>query len=64
MSSTNVSRGCVTPAQIENLKIKSEGNMEYVDGYGELPEEWQVKIVRAMEQGHIDDEDWKGVSSQ
>jgi hypothetical protein len=36
--------------------------MEYVDGYEELPAEWQVKVQRAIEQGHVDDEDWKGVS--
>jgi hypothetical protein len=33
-----------------------------LDGYDELPEEWQSKIRTALTQGHVDDADWKGVS--
>lgn len=35
---------------------------EMIDGYDELPEDMQAKVLRALEQGHVDDEDWKGVS--
>jgi hypothetical protein len=33
-----------------------------VDGFDEVPEEYQEKIKFALENGHIPDEDWKGVS--
>lgn len=35
--------------------------MEFVDGYDTLPPEVQEKVKRAIEQGHVDDEDWNGV---
>ena len=53
-----VCRGCVTPKQISNLKDSIEGDPSQLDGYDELPEDVQEKLVRAIEQGHIDDEDW------
>ena len=56
------SRGCVTPKQVENLKESIENNVDLFDGYDELPEDIQEKMRRALEQGHVDDEDWKGVS--
>lgn len=31
------------------------------DGYDELDEESQEKVARCLKQGHVDDEDWKGV---
>ena len=49
--------------QIANMKGKIEDNLEYLDGYEELPEDLQEQVRRAMEQGHVDDEDWNGVSS-
>lgn len=55
-------RGCVTPRQIENLKQAIEDDLDLFDGYDELPEDLQEKMRRALEQGHVDDEDWKGVS--
>lgn len=55
-------RGCVTPAQIDNLIETSGGDTEMVDGYDELPEEYQEKIDFALKHGHVPDEDWKGVS--
>lgn len=55
-------RGCVTPRQILNLKEAIEDNLDLFDGYDELPEDIQEKMRRALEQGHVDDEDWKGVS--
>lgn len=56
-------RGCVTPAQIGNLGDALEGDIEMLDGYEELPEDCQQKVKRAIDQGHVDDEDWKGVGS-
>lgn len=32
-----------------------------LDGFEELSPEHQDKIRKAIEQGHIDDSDWKGV---
>ena len=55
-------RGCVTPTVMNNWKESSGMDMELVDGYEELPNEAQVKVKRALEQGHVDDEDWNGVS--
>lgn len=34
--------------------------MEFVDGYEDLPPEVQEKVKRALDQGHVDDEDWNG----
>ena len=51
-------RGCVTPKQISNLKQDIEGDANQLDGYDELPKDFQEKVVNALEQGHIDDEDW------
>ncbi len=56
-------RGCITPRVIANLKNVIEDNLDLFDGYDELPEHEQEKMRRALEQGHVDDEDWKGVSS-
>jgi len=39
-----------------------EGDMELVDGLEELDEASQEKVKRALKQGHVDDEDWRGVS--
>ncbi|KAI7277127.1 hypothetical protein KC335_g127 [Hortaea werneckii] len=52
--------GCVTPEVLHNWHEKAEGDMELIDGYDELPEDAQDKVKRALEQGHVDDEDWKG----
>lgn len=55
------SRGCVTPAQIQNLKDSIEDNLDYLDGYDEIGPELQEKVERALKQGHVDDSDWFGV---
>jgi hypothetical protein len=60
--STNLCRGCVTPKQIENLIETTGGDTDMVDGFDEVPAEYQEKIKFALENGHIPDEDWKGVS--
>ena len=54
-------RGCVTPTVLNNWVESSEMNMEYVDGYDVLPEAAQEKVKRALEQVHVDDDDWNGV---
>ena len=48
---------------LSNMKLKTEDNLDYLDGYEELPSELQEKVARAFEQGHVDDGDWKGVSA-
>ena len=55
-------RGCVTPKVLFNWKESSGLDMELVDGYEELPEDQQEKVKRAIEQCHVDDDDWNGVS--
>ncbi|KAI9811300.1 MAG: hypothetical protein M1832_000914 [Thelocarpon impressellum] len=52
--------GCVTPRVLDNLKESIENNLDLLDGYDEIPEPEQEKVSRALEQGHVDDEDWKG----
>lgn len=59
---SNNDRGCVTPAVLHNWNETADGDMEMVDGYEELPAELQEKVKRALEQGHVDDGDWMGVS--
>ena len=43
------------------MREKIDNNLEYLDGYDELPEDQQEQVRRAMEQGHVGDEDWNGV---
>lgn len=54
-------RGCVTPKQIANMKEESGGDTDLIDGFDEVSEEFQDKVVRAIEQGTVDMADWKGV---
>lgn len=58
----DLNRGCVTPKQIENLIETCGGDTDLVDGYDELPEEFQEKVRYALEHGHIPDEDCTRVS--
>lgn len=53
-------RGCVTPQVLANVKETTEGDMDLMDGYEEVPEEWQEKFKAAVETGHVPDEDWRG----
>lgn len=39
------------------------GDFEMLDGFDDLPDEDQERVRRALEQGHVDDDEWKGVSS-
>ena len=62
------SRGCITPAQIENLVTSFDGleafeeDPNVLDGYDEVDEASQEKIRTALKEGHVPDEDWRGVS--
>lgn len=68
MKFLTVIRGCTTPKVIENIitaweELRSnETDYDVLDGWEDLPEDWQSKIRTALAQGHVDDEDWKGVS--
>lgn len=63
-------RGCVTPKLVSNLNTSieeesgegDEKDYTAIDGYDEIPEEDQEKVRGALEQGHVDDDDWNGVS--
>ncbi|KAL4810004.1 hypothetical protein BDV18DRAFT_51707 [Aspergillus unguis] len=56
--------GCVTPKIIGNVNEQiGEGDnqdIDLFDGYEELPSELQEKVLRALKNGHVDAEDWKG----
>lgn len=39
-----------------------DGDFDLFDGFEDLPDDVQNKVKSALEQGHVDDEDWKGVS--
>nr|POF13058.1 parp-type zinc finger-containing protein c2a9.07c [Quercus suber] len=52
--------GCITPEVLHNWHEASEGQTDLIDGFDELPEEAQAKLKRALEQGHVDDEEWNG----
>lgn len=54
-------RGCVTPVQIQNLNKAIESNLDYLDGYAELDPSLQTTVKKALEEGHVDDSDWRGV---
>ena len=61
-------RGCITPKQIANLLTSIDGedglpdDLDIIDGYEDVGEENQAKIRTALQQGHVPDQDWKGVS--
>ena len=50
----------MTPTQISNLTSSLEGDMSLLDGYDELSSEDKERVERAISQGHVDDEDWRG----
>lgn len=43
------------------MKEESGGDTDLIDGFDEVSEEFQDKVVRAIEQGTVDMADWKGV---
>ncbi|KAL7423681.1 hypothetical protein Q5752_001263 [Cryptotrichosporon argae] len=48
--------GCVTPRQLENIQ-QNFPEAEELDGYEDLPEDYQQKIRTALQEGHVDDAD-------
>lgn len=42
------------------MKAECGMDMDYVDGYEELSQDLQEKVYRALDQGTVDMEDWKG----
>jgi len=58
----NISRGCVTPNVVSNMRDETEMDPDLIDGWEDLDEESQEKVMRALKQGHVDDADWKGAS--
>jgi hypothetical protein len=63
-------RGCVTPLQIGNLQEQvgplddldlDDDLPRIIDGYDEIDDEAREKIKFALQNGHVPDEDWKGV---
>ena len=55
----------MTPRQIASLKdsLGEDEDASEIDGFEELSEENQEKVRQAVAQGHVADEDWRGVSS-
>ncbi len=51
----------MTPKQIANLKKAIANDATELDGYEDLPEDFQEKIRNAVQEGHVADEDWGGV---
>lgn len=47
---------------LQNINGSIEGNFDLLDGYEDLPEDDQVKVRKALEDGHVDDDDFNGVS--
>ena len=54
----------MTPKQIINIKDAIDDDVNNLDGYEDLPEDLQEKIATAIQEGHVADEDWNGVSFQ
>jgi hypothetical protein len=59
---SHAKRGCVTPKVLANVNNFIDGDVTMLDGFEELPDAEQSKVRKALEDGHVDDEDWKGVS--
>lgn len=53
----------MTPRQIQNLRETVENDASNLDGYEDLTNNMQEKIEKAIEEGHVADEDWGGVFS-
>lgn len=60
----------MTPLQISNIieqiggldGLDLDNDLDILDGYEELEDWAQKKVKDALANGHVDDEDWKGVS--
>lgn len=62
-SSLTERRGCVTPTVLHNWWETANEDLELVDGYEELPDDAKEKVKTALEECHVDDDDWNGVRS-
>lgn len=51
----------MTPTVIHNWWEEAEHDFERIDGLDEVPKEVQEQVKRALQQGHVDDEDFAGV---
>jgi hypothetical protein len=53
----------VTPRVIAGVleSLDENKDLTLLDGYDELSPENQAKVREALEQGHVDDSDWRGV---
>ncbi len=66
-------RGCITPKIVQNLVealVGKDGNpddiddtVDAIDGWEDMSDEWQAKILTMLKDGHVPYDDWKGVSS-
>lgn len=60
----------MTPRVLSNIivgrfevdKLTGDEDFEKIDGWEELSDELRVKVRQALIDGHVADEDWKGVS--
>ncbi|KAF2398351.1 zf-PARP-domain-containing protein [Trichodelitschia bisporula] len=55
--------GCVTPAVLAKWKEFIGSDTGAIDGFEELSAADQAIVTRVLDQGHVDDEDWNGVSA-
>ena len=46
----------------DQIDWDDEDFFNVLDGFDEVDDESRVKILRALKQGHVDDDDWIGVS--
>lgn len=46
---------------VEEGSAKLEKDLTVIDGFEELSPENQERVREALDQGHVADEDWKGV---
>lgn len=52
--------GCITPKIIENINNETDHDASQIDGMEDVGEEWAAKFQKALDEGHVPDEDWKG----
>ena len=43
--------------------LEGDENFDLIDGWEDLPEVHQETVRKALTEGHVPDEDWKGVSA-
>ena len=55
-----IGRGCVTGKQIEHVKEAIEGDLDLFDGFEDIPEEDQARVKKALDDGIVAAEDWRG----